>query len=158
MTAVRDRHRGAVYGAENTLSWLYDHPAATVELSGVTLTPEPEARFGSIASVQSYVDRVLAHPGVAARFGAPGPITVRSRRGDGKAHYEPGRAVIAVHPDGDRWAMRELVVLHEVTHHLADPVGHGPGFTAGMIDLIGIVMGPQASLALRILYDQEGVS
>ena len=43
-----------------------------------------------------------------------------------------GRAVIAV-PERDTWALRELVVLHELAHHVsqADPP-HGPAFVAAV--------------------------
>lgn len=159
-SAVRDSQKAKVYSAENTLGWLYDHPEAggTVNLGGVVLQLEPEARFGDLAGIQAYVDRVTTMPAVIAAFGPSGPVRVRERKGSRKAHYSAGE--IAIYTQGtnrQRWAMRELVVLHELAHHYARGAGHGPGFAAAFADLMGIVMGPQAALALRLLYESEGV-
>ncbi len=134
---------------------LFEHAGAgrTVDVLGVPLTLPPEARFACIDSVQAYADRVLG----------PGAVRVRARRGESGAHYESGPAgpVIAVPAGHDgAWALRELVVLHELAHHLApDDAGgaHGPSFTATLIDLAARVMGPEAGLALRIVYTESGV-
>lgn len=160
MTAsVRDAQRSRVYAAENTLRWLYDHPAASHEISGVTLQLEPEARFASLDSIAAYLNRVVSHPAVIAAVGHRGPIGVRERKGDRQAHYEAGSSSIAVHTGGTRWALRELVVLHETAHHYTsmEPTGHGPEFASAMVTLINAVIGPQAALALRLLYAQNGV-
>ncbi len=55
--------------------------------------------------------------------------------------------------------MRELVVLHEVAHHLDDGDGpsHGPGFVATFCDLATVVMGPEVGHVLRVVYAKEGV-
>lgn len=123
---------------------------------GVPLTLPPEARFASVDSVQAYVDRV-------AGAGAP---RVRARAGASGAHYEsgPGGAVVAVPAGRDgAWALRELVVLHELAHHVvatagADGAAHGPSFTRAFVDLAARVMGPEAGLALRIVYTESGVA
>lgn len=158
-TMIRDSQRSRVYAAEHALQWLYDHSGdgATV-INGVPLQLEPEARFGDLASVQRYIGRVTTMPAVIARFGDCGPVTVRERKGSRKAHYQGG--VIALHTQGDnksRWSLRESVVVHELAHHYAHGCAHGPEFTAAITDLIEIVIGPQAALALRLLYAQEGV-
>lgn len=159
-SAVRDSQKAKVYSAENTLGWLYDHPEAggTVNLGGVVLQLEPEARFGDLAGIQAYVDRVTTMPAVIAAFGPSGPVRVRERKGSRKAHYSAGE--IAIYTQGtnrQRWAMRELVVLHELAHHLDCHHGHGPSFAGTFVALLEIVMGPQVSLALKLLYAQEGV-
>ena len=62
-------------------------------------------------------------------------------------------------PDGrSTWALRELVVLHEIAHHLsdADPP-HGPEFIATFCDLAETVMGPEVAHVLRVVYAKEGV-
>lgn len=146
---MRDSQRGGVYGAEFVLRNLFERAERsgnpTVEIEGVTMTLPPEARFGSIESIQAYCDRVTD------MVGAP-PVRVRRRKGAQKAHYESG-GVIAVHDDGTRWAMREIVILHELAHHLSrsSRESHGPEFVAAHIDLLSRVMGPEAGLALRIL-------
>lgn len=153
----RDTGRAAVYRAERLVHGLFDHASAaagTVDCLGVNLTLPPEARFGSIPAVQDYVDRVLA------LLGRTDGVRVRSRAGDTAAHYERGPAVIAM-PAGREggWALRELVVLHELAHHLTGVPGpaHGPEFTGTLIDLASEVMGPEAGLALTVVFRESGV-
>ncbi|GIZ96502.1 hypothetical protein TTY48_11140 [Tsukamurella sp. TY48] len=155
----RDSQRAAVYAAEELIRGLFEHAAGgrTVDVLGVPLTLPPEARFGSTASVQAYVDRVVPQ----------GQVRVRSRAGAAGAHYERGAGrvpTIAV-PDGrdGAWALRELVILHELAHHLVaesdgDAAAHGGVFTAAFVDLAARVMGPEAGLALRIVYTESGVA
>ena len=163
---VRDSQRSRVYAAEEFVRTLFDragqHRSRSIDFFGTRLTLPPEGRFGSIESVQRYVDDVLALPAVTSRWTSPGPLTVRPRRAAAAAHYENrgGTAVVAV-PDHDTadWAMRELVVLHEVAHHLDDSAGasHGPGFVATFCELAALVMGPEVGHVLRVVYAKEGV-
>lgn len=161
---ARDTQRAKVYAAEELVRALFDRAAAgarVVEFFGAQLTLPPEARFGSVAAVQRYVDDVLALPPVRQRWPAAATLTVRARRGATAAHYEnrAGAGVIAV-PDRDDtgWAMRELVVLHEVAHHLcgAQPA-HGPEFVATLCALAELVMGPEPGHVLQVVYAKEGV-
>ncbi|OHV05979.1 TIGR04338 family metallohydrolase [Mycobacterium talmoniae] len=161
----RDAQRAKVYAAEEFVRTLFDraaeHGAPVVEFFGTQLTLPPEARFGSVAAVQRYVDLVLALPSVRQRWPAVPPLTVRARRGATAAHYEnrDGTGVIAV-PDRDcaDWAMRELVVLHEVAHHLCDAQpAHGPQFVATLCTLAELVMGAEVGHVLRVVYAKEGV-
>ena len=132
-----------------------------MEFFGTQLTLPPEARFGSVASVQRYIDDVLALPAVRQQWPEISPLRVRARRAATAAHYEnpDGAGVIAV-PDRDTadWAMRELVVLHEIAHHLCR-VGppHGPEFVATICTLTELVMGPELGHVLRVVYAKEGV-
>lgn len=163
---ARDAQRGRVYAAEAFVRTMFDRAGGragrAVDFFGDQLTLPPEARFASVAAVAGYVDDVLALPGVRERWPAAEPLLVRARRGIGAAHYEhtggdQGAAVVAV-PDGDsRWALRELVVLHEIAHHLcrSDPP-HGPEFTATLCDLAGAVMGAEVGYVLRVVYAKEG--
>ena len=145
--SARDTQRSRVYAAEQFVRHLFDHAAQhssrVIDFFGESITLPPEARFASVESVQRYVDDVLAMPAVAAIRPFPGPLAVRSRRAATAAHYENGGGVgvIAV-PDqvGAEWAMRELVVLHEIAHHLcAAAPAHGSEFVA------------------RVVYAKEGV-
>ena len=162
---MRDSQRERVYQAEFMLRGIYETIAATgnpvVELDGIQLTMPPEARFGSVESVQSYCDRVLALiDDGRPEWASPAPVSVRERRGTAKAHYEwsfSGGGVIAVPVVGSRWAMREIVVLHELSHHLAPGAKHGPGFVTVMNDLLGRVMGPEVALAHKILCTHQEV-
>ncbi|MUM19139.1 hypothetical protein BI330_21080 [Mycobacterium sp. CBMA 623] len=135
------------------------HSQRDIDFFGTNLTLPPEARFASVESVQRYVDEVLAL--VGGRWSA-GPITVRARRGATAAHYERdgNRAAIAVPDDRDGrlWAMRELVILHEVAHHLCPPdaPAHGHDFVGLYPELAGLAMGPEVEFILRSVYAREG--
>ena len=126
-SSARDSQRAKVYAAEEFVRTLFDraaeHGSTSVEFFGTQLTLPPEARFGSLAAVQRYVDDVLALPAVRRQWPKVAPLRVRARRAATAAHYEnrDGTGVIAV-PDRETadWAMRELVVLHEIAHHLCD--------------------------------------
>jgi putative metallohydrolase (TIGR04338 family) len=160
----RDTQRSRVYAAEEFVRTLFDrageHGTRTVEFFGTNLTLPPEARFSSVESVQRYVDDVLGLASVRARWPDATPLTTRPRRGLTAAHYErdDDGAVIAVPERRSSWALRELVVLHEVAHHLCqtDPP-HGPHFVATFCELAGAVMGPEVAHVLRVVYAKEGV-
>jgi putative metallohydrolase (TIGR04338 family) len=150
--------RAKVYAAEEFVRTLFDraaeHGNSVVDFFGTQLTLPPEARFASVSAVQRYVDDVLAH------VGADRPLTVRARRGVTAAHYERSDvdATIAVPDRRSTWALRELVVLHEVAHHLSDAQPpHGPEFVATFCELAEAVMGPEAAHVLRVVYAKEGV-
>jgi putative metallohydrolase (TIGR04338 family) len=118
-----------VYAGENQVARLLDRSAEfpVVEVAGSRITVPPERHFGDLAGVQRYVDAVLELDWVVRRWprAAAMPVTVRERRGAAQAHYEPDTATIAVPVRGAdaRWALRELVVLHELAHHLASDAG-----------------------------------
>ncbi len=154
-----------MYDAEGLVRRIFDRAAEfgtrTIELHGSTITLPIERKFASVASVQSYTDRVLALNWVCDRWNrAAEPMTVRARAGTTAAHYETGRAVLALplHTRGTAWALRELVILHELAHHLepaaADHAPHGPEFCTRYLELVDGVIGPEAALLLRsTLYD-----
>jgi putative metallohydrolase (TIGR04338 family) len=161
---ARDTQRAKVYAAEEFVRTLFDraaeHGNRSVDFFGTQLTLPPEGRFASVQAVQRYVDDVLAHPGVRHRWPAAGPLTVRARRGATAAHYERADdgATIAVPDRRTSWALRELVALHEIAHHLsiAEPP-HGPDFIATFCELADAVMGPEVGHVLRVVYAKEGV-
>lgn len=159
---MRDFQMQKVYDAEGIVRGMFDYTVEfnnpTVDAHGVSITLPPEAKFGSVESVQSYVNRVVTMPSVVERFGYGGMVGVRPRKGSAKAHYEPRTRTIAVAEVGNRWALREIVVLHELAHHFADPgEHHGPGFVTTFIDLVGIVMGPEVALLVRVVYENNQV-
>lgn len=162
---TRDSQRAKVYAAEVFVRTMFDraaeHGSPSLDFFGTQLTLPPEARFGSVASVQRYVDDVLALPSVLSEWPQVSPLRVRARRAATAAHYEnvDGAGTIAV-PDRDTadWAMRELVVLHEVAHHLCQVAPpHGAEFVATMCLLTELVMGPEVGHVLRVVYAKEGV-
>jgi putative metallohydrolase (TIGR04338 family) len=182
-----DRQRSALYAAEDQVARILDRSAEfpVVEVAGSHLALPPERHFAELASVQRYVDQVLTLHWVRDRWPVPAarPIVVRERRGASRAHYESVGAVMALplHRGGTAWALRELVVLHEIAHHLgtgagtgrpagsdrrgitADPpaaedpaTAHGPAFAGRFVELVDGVMGPEVGLLLRVaLTDQR---
>ncbi|WP_328389404.1 TIGR04338 family metallohydrolase [Nocardia sp. NBC_00416] len=174
MSAVRDTQRARVYDAEQLVRVIFDRAAEfghrTIELHGSRLTLPDERKFASVESVQRYCDRVLALGWVASNWARAGvPIRVRARAGTVAAHYESDPAVLAVPVHADRasrggrsaWALRELVVLHELAHHLeprpAAVAAHGPGFCGRYVELVDGVIGPEAGLLLRVTLHDCGV-
>jgi putative metallohydrolase (TIGR04338 family) len=159
----RDDQRARVYAAEQFVRTLFDrmheHGNGTVEFFGANITLPPEARFASVDSVRRYVDDVLALPSVRSRWPGAEPLAVRPRRGVTAAHYEYDGTVatIAVPERETTWALRELVVLHEIAHHLCrcEPA-HGPEFVAAFCELTDVVMGPEVGHVLRVTYAKEG--
>lgn len=158
----RDTQRAKVYAAEEFVRTLFDRAAErgnrAIEFFGTQLTLPPEARFAAVDSVQRYVDDVLEL--IRPQWPDAGPLTVRVRRGATAAHYERvGDAATMAVPDARTgWALRELVILHELAHHLTavDPP-HGPQFVATFCALADAVMGPEVGHVLRVVYAKEGV-
>jgi putative metallohydrolase (TIGR04338 family) len=157
---IRDSQKSALYASETLLSGLFDrclkYDNPTVEVEGVTLDLPPEGKFADIASLQTYCDKVCKLMKVEA-------VHVEAHRNQhGNAFYQSaGRRIVI--PDGqNRWALRELVVLHELAHHVTwvqnlDAAAHGPEFVANYITMLERVMAPQAGLAARLVYAANGV-
>jgi len=160
----RDRQRANVYEAENLVHRMFDRSVdyPVVEVAGSTLTLPVERHFATLESVQSYVDVVLATAPVRARWPrADVPVAVHERSGQQQADYQRLIAVIAVplHAGNRAWALRELVILHELAHHLAetDEEPHGPEFTERLIALTAEIVGPEAAFLLRTTMWDNGV-
>lgn len=153
-----DPGRAAVYSAEDQWSALLNR-GGRVDFHGSALFVREQLRFGDLAAMQAYADRVLGLHAVALRWPRCGAVTVRTRRGVTKAHYEPEEAVIAI-PLTVGWAARESVLLHELAHHVSFDASHphGPGFTAAMCFLAAEAISPEAALLLRAGYDSAGVA
>ncbi|MGZ8803171.1 MAG: TIGR04338 family metallohydrolase [Mycobacterium sp.] len=161
---TRDAQRARVYAAEEFVRTLFDrtaeHGDPVVDFFGTRLTLPPEARFASAEAVQRYVDDVLAHQAVRGRWPAAASLRVRPRKGAAAAHYQSveNDATIAVPEGRTVWALRELVVLHEIAHHLADSdPPHGAEFVAAFCELAATVMGAEVAYVLRVVYAKEGV-
>lgn len=164
--SARDTQRSRVYEAERLVRTMFDRAAAgspVVQIAGSTLTLPVERRFASLDSVREYLTAVLGLNWVRAEWPrATDPVRVRERAGAARAHYERAGAVIALptHRGNAAWALRELVLLHELAHHLApsdDEAAHGPAFVGRLLSLVDGVIGPEAALVLRITLDENGV-
>lgn len=155
----------AVYDAERLWSAILDR-GGTVDFHGSRLWLPAQRRFADLASMQRYADEVLARAEITARHPAAGPVRVRERRGQTRAHYEPATATIAI-PLRNRDYGRESTLLHELAHHLsvsdglsAAPTGtrwHGPAFREAMLHAVAVVLGEPAALLLRAGYHAAGV-
>lgn len=158
-----------VYDAEHMVRRVLDNAVETrtFEFYGSHLVLPDERKFGDMESVQRYVDGVLGLNWVKSAWtSAERPIRVRPRKGTRFAHYEPAGAVMAV-PDhtvtsGEQrisWAMREIVVLHEIAHHLMYTVeSHGPRFVGAFVKLVNEIIGQEVGLVLTDAMVQHGVS
>ena len=164
--AARDTGRTLFYEAESVVHNLFAAPGPAVEIAGTHLTLPPEARFGSVESARRYVAQVLSRDSVRSRFPrATIDVEVRARRGHRSAHYESsseaGAAPTIALPEmaDGRWALRELVVLHELAHHLVEPghPAHGPRFASTLIDLVTDVLGPEAGFVYRVILTESGI-
>ena len=153
-----------VYSAESEWRDLLDQcreGSTVVNVLGSSLTLDTDRKFGNLDNVQRYVNRVLLLPSVQDRWERSiTPLKVRERRGATEAHYQPWNSTIAVPTlrQGSTWAMREAVILHEVSHHLSSPgVHHEAEFVGNFIDLVEIVMSPEHAFALRVCMMRQGV-
>lgn len=147
----RDSQRTKVYEAENLVLRMLDRAALfpTVEIHGSTIVLEQERRFGSLDAVALYVAQVQSMTWYRDRYPGVPTLSVRQRRGNKMAHYEDG--VIAVHDTeqaGKAWSMREMVVLHEMAHHVSDD-GHGPEFCSALLLHVREVVGEAVAFALQ---------
>ncbi|TQF67098.1 TIGR04338 family metallohydrolase [Rhodococcus spelaei] len=166
--SVRDAQRSRVYEAESVVRRILDRAdngtGRQLELFGSRITLPTERKFASVESVQDYAGRVLALNWVRARWPeAAIPMAVRARAGTTAAHYEPDTATLAipVHRRGTAWALRELVVLHELAHHL-EPAGvdlapHGPEFVGRYLTLVEEILGSETAFVLRTTMAENGV-
>ncbi|WP_141014155.1 TIGR04338 family metallohydrolase [Nocardioides sambongensis] len=160
-----DPDRPAVYTAEDQVAGWLDtlgpgHEEITVD--GRSFRPETEPRFTDPDAVGRYVDQVLAHlTSHDKRYDGRErvPAHVRARRGPRAATYTFEDATIAVPPfaHGGRWALRGLVVLHEVAHHLHGEPGHGPAFRATFLRLLEDLGQPVLAELLQHAYAEEGL-
>ena len=161
----RDRQRAKVYDAEHLVRRLFENAdesgSRAIEIVGSTMTLPIERKFASVESVQSDVAAGLGLNWVCERWPrATAPMLVRERAGSTAAHYEVASATLAIplHRGARGWALRELVVLHEIAHHLGEPAEepHGGAFAARFIELVTEIIGPEAGLVLRVTLTDCG--
>jgi len=157
---VTDYQRSRIYAAEHTWALRLDaarRGARSATVAGSSLLLPQELLFGTLAAAQMYADAWLDG------WDLP-PVVLRVRRGQAKAHWEagdPAGIALPVPEHGERWAMREAVLLHELAHHVAaaldGEVGHGPAFPARLLQLVQQALGEQAAFALRVDYAEHRV-
>lgn len=166
----RDVQKAKVYAAEQILRGQLDFAAQGANLVQVfdsTIVVPLEVKFGSLEGAQRYLDQVTATDWYRAAFpkAAKTPVRLRQRRGDKWATYHwPDTIAINEQVIGQSWAMREVVVLHELAHHAHrhSPGGehhasHSPEYAGVFLHLVAQAMGPEAGLLLQADYLDSGV-
>ena len=114
-----DHGRVEVYRCEDLYARMCDRanpPGGPVltELAGSRVLLPAERRFGAVADIERYLRALRPAVGDLWTDAIP-EVTVRVRRGPGRAHWQaPGTIAI---PDTDLMR-REHIVLHELAHHL----------------------------------------
>jgi putative metallohydrolase (TIGR04338 family) len=165
MPSTRDSQRQRLYDAEEQVCRQLEYAAAgarLVEVAGSTLTLPLEVRFGSLDAAQAYVEHARRSAAFAGLFprAARVPLRVRRRRGPRAAHYD-APATIALHDDPA--SLRELVALHEVTHHgqfhdHLPGASHGPAFAGALVHLVTELIGPEVGLLLTTALAEHRVA
>lgn len=150
--STRDAERQKTYDAEFQVRRIFETPGVMIEAYGMTFMTPEERKFARVEDIQRYVDAVLAH------VGHKRPVKVRVRKGIKKAHYEHFNETIAI-PES-KWAMREIVVLHEIAHHLTkhSAQAHGPEFRSAFCDLLERVLSPEARFLLQCAFFERGLT
>jgi putative metallohydrolase (TIGR04338 family) len=163
--SMRDNQKTKVYRAEDlvmdVLNRVARTDARTFYFYGSHLVIPDERKFGDIDGVQRYVDQVLGlnwvrntWPSLAAQ-----PVKVRARRGAAQAAYRLGVIAVPDHEHGGTWAMREMVILHELAHHLArGGESHGVQFVSTYLHLVKELVGDEVGLILTDAFAQHGVA
>jgi putative metallohydrolase (TIGR04338 family) len=166
---VRDAQRQRLYDAEEQVCRQLDYAAAgarLVEVAGSTIAVPLERKLGSLEAAGAYAELIRRSPMFATIFprAARVPVRVRLRAGGRAASYEAPDTIALHEPrTGPAWALRELVVLHELTHHghyhdrLPEPL-HGAAFAGAFRRLVGAVLGPEVALLLTAAYAEHRVA
>lgn len=158
-----DHQQSKVYGAEKsvrrTMDLVASSPKRSITLHNSTLHLPAELRFGTLDAVQAYVRHVEAQEWYRCLPSSARPITVRRRKGNKAAHYEFNTIAINDTEYASRqWAMREIVVLHEVAHHVTDHgEDHGPEFVGAFLYLVRNAMGWEVEFLLADAMRSHGV-
>ena len=163
MNRALDIGRTALYAAEGQLCRILDrYPSGeSLELFGSKVVLPKEQKFSNLEQYASYVATLLQNEHVQNEFGVFAGPQFRERRGQAKAEYEFKTTTIAL-PLENVWALREIVILHEVAHYLVHQIhplaqSHGPEFARTHLRLLEINLGPEVAWLLGIAYTDAGV-
>lgn len=154
--AMRDSQKSKVYAAESAVCRSIDMADSTgvrtCEVFGSLLELPVEYKFRTLEDVEHYCAQVLA------RIGWDGPrVNVYpAHPNQSKAHHL-GTGIYLPDREKESWAWREMVVLHELAHHITPGDAHGARFAGAMVSLVGEAIGPEAAMLLRSAYLDTGV-
>ncbi len=149
----RDTFRTKVYEAEDEVARMFERPGSVIEMFGTQICVPDERRFGRVSDADAFVKKVYAF------LGYEYPPEVVVRKGQTKATYNRSSHTIRI-PDQTTWALREMVVLHEVAHALTPPefAAHGREFRSNFCDLLEKVLAPEARFLVQVAYFDRGLT
>ncbi len=136
----------------------------------VIYRPETEPRFGHPREAEAFVSHVMNRLQAQAReFGSnyrrreQRPVRVQQGRGIIKATYQNDVIFLPARERGGAWALRGLVVLHELAHHLNTGVNgtiidsHGEGFRTTLLQLTEDIGWVEIARMLRDAFRESGL-
>ena len=128
------------------------------DFHGYTMRLPRERKFADLDSIRRYVSMVCSLPQVQQKFPGVTAPSVRERKGHRAAHYSQSNVEIAINTGRDgKWALREMVVLHELAHHLAKGDMHGATWRGCYIFLVEVCMGQEVAMILGAsLFEHTG--
>lgn len=156
---MTDKDRDGAYAAEFALRHVLDmaekYENWNYDFHGYKMQLPQERKFADLASIQAYYEKVMALPSVQGYWPGRTAPTVRPRSNGSAAHYNGLRheVAICIHR-GERFALREIVVLHELAHSL-ERDQHGPRFRGAFIYLLNVCMGQEAAMLLGSYFHEE---
>lgn len=177
---MSDPEKKSTYAAEDMVaSWLDAVDPETGEVH-VTLNaggkqsrvfhPETEPRFSEVRDVGVFVrmvlDRLVAQSkltGTNYRGREHKTVAVEAHWGWKKAKYVAGSIYLPHRQSGGAWALRGLVVLHELAHHLNTGVdgaiidAHGEGFRRTYLQLLEDIGWTEISGMMRVAFHEVGL-
>jgi hypothetical protein len=159
---MRDPDKEAAYTAEQQVRELMDMAVEvedwTFDFHGYTMQLPQERKFASLESIRSYVNAVCNLSQVRARFPGRGTPKVAEHDYIDIASYTHHDETINIRTHKDsKWQQRELIVLHELAHHMAKGDGHGPEWRGAFVFLIDECMGRQMAMVMgEQFYAQVG--
>lgn len=155
-----DPDKRDVYAAEWSLRSVLDLAESvdnrTYNFHGHIMELPRERKFADLESIQRYYNAVCEldlvqreWPGIAA------PRVMAKTGYQDTAHYSFGEVHVPTLRNG-RWSLREIVILHELAHHLEHD-SHGPEFRGAFVYLVQVCMGPELALVLsEMLFTSVG--
>lgn len=151
---MTDSRRSAVYAAEDQVASLLDR-GGRLDFHGSVLDLPRQRQLADLAEVEEYLAVIRGEPWGAGHTPRP---RVRRRRGVTRAHWQAPDTIAL--PTETRWALREMVVLHEYAHHVTwhdcGSAEHGTAFQDTMTELVTHALAPSAGLVLRAAYHGAG--
>jgi putative metallohydrolase (TIGR04338 family) len=135
------------------LAFQDDHPQVMrlYHAEKLLVNSDPQIQIIKFNDIHEFVAKVYNDPWVKQRYKNPKmPHIERSKHGN--IGYCSGNTL------GFPPIATNIVVLHEIAHHLTPKEHHGPRFARVLVDLVWKFMGQESADRLRNLYTKENVS